>query len=161
MRSNLLTRIGLSLALITLLNFPFGCATLPKEKPSIKPPDPAIRQELLLKLGIPLRFHDYREKFLKIPCHSKSVDRIMGGVAYHLHYYLVPGGDNEPDVIEYYPFENGVESEHPLFYVFDINGDGEIQKNKEVYADILMDSLNGNEFLLPMDMGDNQEHKTA
>ena len=116
----------------------------------------ASGQEFLKELGIPDRFNNYREKFLKTPCYSKSIDVVMDDIPYHVHYYRIPGENRIMDVIEYFPFEEGKRSEHPLFYVFDINGDGIIQGMTEIFVDPLKDYWNGNEELSPVE--DKQEH---
>ncbi len=150
MKSSLLERIRLSASLITLLGFSVGCTTIPEVTPLTQPSEPLSRQELLLNLGIPSRFHDYREKFLKRLCYSQTVDKVMNGISYHAHYYFSSGNDNSADVIEYFPFIDGVKSEYPAFFVFDINGDGQTQADKEVFVDPLKDGLNGNEFPAPL-----------
>ena len=148
MKLNLLARIGLPLVFPILLNFPFGCATIPLANTPTESAEPLSRQESLLNLGIPSRFHDYKEKFLKLPCNSKNVDLMMGGEPYQLHYYSPSGENNMGGVVEYFPFIEGVKSEYPAFYFFDLNGDGLVQENGEVFFDHFLDGLNGNESLL-------------
>ena len=103
MKKNLWTRIGLPFSLIFMLNVLGGCTTVSKKEP-IKPVEPLSREELLLKLGIPSKFHNYKKEFLKLPCYSTKVDKIMENIPFHIHSYLIPGEDNMPDVMEYYPF---------------------------------------------------------
>ncbi len=133
MKKSLLTKV-LPFVLMTSLAC---CGTISESK------QPASREDLLLRLGIPKKFHNYREELLKLPCFSTAVDKIMWGLSFHAHHYLIPGEDDLSDVIEYYPFsEDGTKPEHPLVYFFGTDFGG------FYLIDPGMNSLNGDETFL-------------
>jgi hypothetical protein len=154
MKSSLLERIRLSASLITLFGLSIGCATISNPVPLTQPVEPLSRQEALLNLGIASRFHDYRERLYKVLCHSEAGDLMMGGESYHLHRYysLSSSGERAVEVTEFFPFIEGVKSDHPMLYLFDLNGDGiYLSEDGEVVFDAFLDGLNGNELLLRFD----------
>lgn len=98
------------------------------------------QEEVFSKLGIPVRFLNYKEGAEV----TEYLNPWEGGVFYLLDYnkngVCVRESHDISDVLP-----EGIEvTEYPSMYAFDLNGDGEFQR-EEVLFDDAADGLNGNE----------------
>lgn len=89
--------------------------------------------------NIPDKFKEYRTKMLQLPC----IETMVGDIYMHIHLFTKDGKKSE--VVEMYPVvAEGMITNQPLVYMFDLNNDGKFSQD-ETLVDTALDGLNRNE----------------
>jgi len=96
-----------------------------------------IPRKVLKQFNIPKKFENYLANKV-----ISEKEFCINDVYFSIYFYDVDK-DNRADVIEVI----AAPSEKPMFYLFDINGNGKFDGKGEVILDMHFDGLNGNEVL--------------
>ena len=106
---------------------------------------PISGQEIPKNLGIPKRFENYQTEGYMLPFQNIYLDGSSFIVQpYSLSEFGEVAVEEVYQVLAFNRWGGVVITKHPLFYNFDLNGNG-LFENEEVLIDKKRDGLNGNE----------------